>query len=377
MKQKPNLAVFDYSDAPDTSVLIKSNFLVDLEDYREESKKRLELTRMEWMLIQTAFYMTQKIKEKHNEYLFTADTEFTISFDSFCDLWRIQDVKKKQEVGSLYREITKALKGIMSMKFHYPRIDNGEMALSGYFSEISYNNKQFTFYIPNGIIGYIKNYGSYTWYFFENMIHLKNHAEVSKLYEYIHKFKHKQNIYEVDGRCAFEIEITIDKLRQILAPNSTTTNADFCRYKLVPALEIISESTTMELQLLKGIRKGRSIHSYLISVSMNDLELDLRNAYNVERNKKSIMNEEQRIKFVMSLISDEAYCAFEPQHKDEKIAVYITRIRNKLKDNAYVESIYEAFLKPTGYQNKRLDIKISKKKDEEAVAAALEHENKA
>ncbi|NNH78723.1 replication initiation protein [Acinetobacter sp. ANC 5380] len=371
MKPKNCLSSFDYSQAPETAVLLKSNFLVDLEDYRDSSE-RFELTRMEWMLIQTAFYMTQKIKEKHGDYLFSADTEFSISFKNFCELWKIEDVKKKQEDGSLYREITKSLKQVMAMQFNYPRIDTGEMALSGYFSEISYSNQQFTFSIPNGIIGYIKNYGSYTWYFFENIIKLKNNAEASVLYEYINKYKHQKDITEIDGKCQFEIQIPLTKLRQILAPTAYPIVSDFCRYALKPALKAITTNTTMELELLSSVKKGRNVDGYVLSVSISDVEMDLRNAFKIERNKKSIMNEEQRIKFAMLLLSDEVYCAFEPQKEGEKVAVYLSRIRNLLKDNSYVEKIYLPFLKSTGYKNKRLDIKLGQLevKDAEEVSEA-------
>jgi hypothetical protein len=369
--EKPLISVFNFGDAPETYLLTKANFLVDLEDYREENNN-LEIGRMEWMLIQTAFYMTHKIKEKHGSYLFNAETEFVISFDDFCKLWQLTDIKKKKADGSIYREISKALERVMDIQFTYPRIDNGDIAKSGYFSEISYSNQVFSFYIPNGIIGYIKNYGSYTWYFFENIIKLKENAGASMLFELINKSKHLKEVSDVDGKCTFEIEVSLDKLKKLLAPDSKIETRDFNRRALMPAINFISTNTTMNLEILSTIRKGRSIDKYVIGVTMDEKELDVRNAFKIEKNRKPLMNEEQRIKFAFALVSDPVFAAHEPIKSNEKVPIYINRIKNLLKDNEYVETHYEAFLKPCGYQNKHLDIKIKAKKEAESVVATID-----
>lgn len=347
------LKKYQYNDLS-VSYFTKNNFLTDLEEYRDQKQKNwhYSLTKMQWMLIQTSFYMAHQLRQVNKKKVnFDAETEFTITLDQFGQLWDIAEFKEKKENGSIYNEIQRALISLRKRSLSYPSFNGEGTVNSGYFQYVIFNEGEFTFGFPKTMIPYIQTLGNKTWYYFENMVLLKENVTASILFEQFSKNKYLKG-RDDEGNLVVDFEL--EKLKKLLSPKAYDTTYDFKRYILNPTIDFINSKTTMKINKYEQIKSGKSITGFKFYVQIDLKDYLYKKAIENTKLLEPFMNDSQRLKFAYLLIEMSEFSEkFNKENLDEM--KFFDYIRDELSDNSRIIKDFYPFLKKLKFSNKLLD----------------------
>ncbi len=347
-------------------VLQKSNFFVDLEEnlaLTDEKSKNLQLSKMELMIIQTAFFMAHDLNLSANKKHYDAETDFVISLKSFAELWDLDHFENLED-GSFYTIVRRAIQKLDKRRFLYKGIDSDQnrqvTVLSGYFSSIKFitsKNKvsEFAFSFPKDFIPYLKSYGQFTWYFFENTIKLRDHPNAILLYEQFSK--NKNNPFNRKGKNEVFVSLDISKLRSLLSVGDGYNTNDMLRKIVKPAIDKINQESSIRVEEVEKIRDGKNIVSIKYIVEFKDADLNFKGAMIEVNEGKRLLTDAQILKYSLPMVQDANFCSVYMTN-DEDIYEFIARISEELKSNDKV-ILYYPYLKKQGFKSQKVETKIN------------------
>lgn len=344
------------------SMLYKNNFLVDLEQYRDTALPSHTLSPMQWMVIQTGFYIVNQLRQSKRKLDFSADTEFSITLDEFCSLWGVTDVQEKKRSGALHTEISRALSKLRSIKLKYPQLNSNMTIESGYFAQIGYGNNVFSFTYPKAIVEYMQVLGSYTWYFFENIVKLQGNVRASILYEQISKHKYQNKAVNNDD--SVEIEFSLDKLKRLLLDAGTEMPTKYFNSNILrEAVNFINKNTSLEIRNVESVKSGKTIVAFIFTVKFDGADLAFKSAVSNDALVESFLSEEQRLKYAYKLVEMEGFVEKFKSGEQAKMSdmAFFKFINDDLADNFTVINKYYPYLKENGFTHKVLDALMKRK----------------
>lgn len=353
-----------FEGAGKLKILQKSNFLVDIEENItthevQDQNKNIQLSRMELMIIQTAFFMAHELNLTVNQKHYDAETDFVISLKSFAELWELESFQKLEE-GSFYTIVRRAIQKLDKRRFQYKSMDSTLdkqiTVLSGYFSSIKFitsKNKisEFAFTFPKDFIPYLKSYGQFTWYYFENTIKLRDHPNAALLYEQFSKVKNapfnridKYNIY---------VTFQITKLRKLLSVAEGYNTTDMLRKIIKPAIDTINQESSIDVVEVEKIKDGKNIEAIKYIVTFKKSDLDFKAAMAEVNEGKRLLSDAQILKYSIPLVQDDFFCK-DYMLKDEETYAFLSRISTELKNNDRVLEFYP-YLKRVGFKSLKIE----------------------
>lgn len=355
VKELPNLSHYSYDEGLEMTFFIKNNFLIDLEEYRHSngSEVQFPLNRIQWMIIQTSFYLAHQLNQKNKQHNFDAETVFSFTLDQFAKIWGLDNIKDLKESGVIYNDIKRGLTKLRDIKLKYPELSGDRIVESGYFAYINYGKSEFRFGFPKPMIEYIKELGKYTWYYFENMINLQDNVQASILYEYLTKNKYLKT-KDPDG--VYTVNIKMDTLKKVLSPNTYAKTAEFRRNVLEPAIKYINSHTTMVIPETEALKIGRSIDEIKFFVKLDSKDYKFRAAIESANMDKPFMNVMQAAKFALALTKNVTFCDLHKLVAEDEEDLFL-RLQGELSDNLKVIEYY-TFLKDEGFVNSTLDFTV-------------------
>lgn len=347
---------------------IKNNAFIGHSQSNSDGEKVSPLSKMEMMVIQTAFFMAHQLNQtmgKHKTY--DAETEFIISLKKFAELWRIIDCDKPIEDKVFYTTIRRAISKVDKRRFIYPDLNAPKgtkaVVLSGYFGSVKFitsqsSGSEISFSFPKDLIPYLKNYGQYTWYYFENVIKLRDHPNAIVLYEYFSKFKNKlDRVSEKE----IVLNLTITRLRNLLSIGQGYDSTDMVRRIIRPAISQINQDTTMYIdENIEFIKSGRVIESINFKVKFANHDLDFNDAIEKVNKEKPFLSENQIFKYTLLLTKNQEFRDVF-REEDEGDHEFISRIAMSLKNNDMAVNYYP-YLQVCGFSNKKIENIIEAKK---------------
>lgn len=344
------------------SMLYKNNFLVDLEQYRDSAMPSHTLTPMQWMMIQTGFYIVNQLRQSKRKLDFSADTEFSITLDEFCVLWGVKDYQEKKKSGALHTEITRALSKLRAIRLKYPQLNTNMTIESGYFAQIGYGNNVFSFTYPKAIVEYMQVLGSYTWYFFENIVKLQGNVRASILYEQISKHKYQNKAVNSDD--SVEIEFSLDKLKKLLLDVGTDMPTKYFNANVLrEAVNFINKNTSLEIRSVESVKSGKTIVGFIFTVVFDGADLAFKTAVSNDALVESFLSEEQRLKYAYKLVEMESFIEQFKTGEQAKMSdmAFFKFVNDDLAENFSVINKYYPYLKELGFTHKVLDALMKRK----------------
>lgn len=344
------------------SMLYKNNFLVDLEQYRDSENPSHSLTSLQWMLIQTGFYIVNQLRQSKRKLDFSADTEFSITLDEFCVLWGVEDYQEKKKTGALHTEIKRALSKLRAIRLKYPQLNTNMTIESGYFAQIGYGNNNFSFTYPKAIVEYMQVLGSYTWYFFENIVKLQGNVRASLLYEQISKHKYQNKAVNADD--SVEIEFPLDKLKKLLLDAGTDMPTKYFNSNVLrEAVKFINNHTSLEIRSVESVKSGKTIVAFIFTVVFDGADLAFKKAVSNDALVEPFLSEEQRLKYAYKLVENESFVEQFKSGEQAKMSdmAFFKFINDDLGDNYSVINKYYSYLKDIGFTHKVLDALMKRK----------------
>lgn len=359
-----------FEGAGKLKILQKSNFLVDIEENLLTSdekalKKTTQLSKMELMIIQTAFFMAHELNLSANQKHYDAETDFVISLKKFAELWDLDDFEKLED-GSFYTIVRRAIQKLDKRRFFYKAIDSDRnkqiTVLSGYFSSIKFitsKNKvsEFAFNFPKDFIPYLKSYGQFTWYFFENTIKLRDHPNAALLYEQFSK--NKNNPFNRKDKNLVYITFEMSKLRKILSVADGYNTNDMLRRIIKPAIEMINQESSIRIIDEEKIKEGKNIEAIRYLVKFNDKDLNFKGAMAEVNEGKRLLTDAQILKYAIPLVQEENF-SNQYLQENENSYEFIARISEELKSNEKVFEYY-THLKRVGFKSDKIETKMEMK----------------
>lgn len=351
----------------------KSNFFVDIEDHRSEqheqnSQKPLPLSKMEMMIIQTAFFMAHELNHSASNKNYDAETDFIISLKTFADLWQLNDGESLGD-GSFYTTVRRAIQKLDKRRFFYRAMDaekdTSVTVLSGYFASIKFitsktRGSEFAFSFPKDFIPYLKSYGQFTWYYFENTIKLRDYPNAALLYEQFSKIKNQKLNRKSKNEVYIEFEMA--KLRRVLSVGEGYNTNDMMRKIINPAIDKINEVSSINVTNVEKIKKdGKNISSLKFLVEFQDVDLNFKDAMRIANEGKRLLTDAQILKYAIAIVEDPEFAA-EYKQDDENVYEFLRRISEELTDNEKVMEFYP-YLQKTGFVSKNLERKLLKEDD--------------
>lgn len=369
-KTDPNRIIkCTFDGAGKLRILQKSNFLVDIEENlltseEQTQKKSIQLSKMELMIIQTAFFMAHELNLSSNQKHYDAETEFVISLKGFAELWQLDDFEKLED-GSFYTIVRRAIQKLDKRRFFYKGMDSDRdkqvTVLSGYFSSIKFitsKNKvsEFAFSFPKDFIPYLKSYGQFTWYFFENTIRLRDHPNAALLYEQFSK--NKNNPFNRKDKNQVYVIFEISKLRKLLSVGDGYNTNDMLRKIVRPAIETINAESSIDIIEEEIIREGKSIDSIRYLAKFKDADLNFKAAMSEINEGKRLLSDSQILKYAIPTVRDEIFNN-QYRHEGEDSYQFVARISEELRNNEKVIEYYP-HLKRVGFRSDKVEKKINK-----------------
>ena len=351
----------------------KSNFFVDIEDHRSEqheqnNQKPLPLSKMEMMIIQTAFFMAHELNHSASNKNYDAETDFIISLKTFADLWQLNDGESLGD-GSFYTTVRRAIQKLDKRRFFYRAMDaekdTSVTVLSGYFASIKFissktRGSEFAFSFPKDFIPYLKSYGQFTWYYFENTIKLRDYPNAALLYEQFSKIKNQKLNRKSKNEVYIEFEMA--KLRRVLSVGEGYNTNDMMRKIINPAIDKINEVSSINVTNVEKIKKdGKNISSLKFLVEFQDVDLNFKDAMRIANEGKRLLSDAQILKYAIAIVEDPEFAA-EYKQDDEDVYKFLRRISEELTDNEKVMEFYP-YLQKTGFVSKNLERKLLKEDD--------------
>lgn len=351
----------------------KSNFFVDIEDHRSEqheqnNQKPLPLSKMEMMIIQTAFFMAHELNHSASNKNYDAETDFIISLKTFADLWQLNDGESLGD-GSFYTTVRRAIQKLDKRRFFYRAMDaekdTSVTVLSGYFASIKFitsktRGSEFAFSFPKDFIPYLKSYGQFTWYYFENTIKLRDYPNAALLYEQFSKIKNQKLNRKSKNEVYIEFEMA--KLRRVLSVGEGYNTNDMMRKIINPAIDKINEVSSINVTNVEKVKKdGKNISSLKFLVEFQDVDLNFKDAMRIANEGKRLLSDAQILKYAIAIVEDPEFAA-EYKQEDEDVYKFLRRISEELTDNEKVMEFYP-YLQKTGFVSKNLERKLLKEDD--------------
>lgn len=351
----------------------KSNFFVDIEDHRSEqheqnNQKPLPLSKMEMMIIQTAFFMAHELNHSASNKNYDAETDFIISLKTFADLWQLNDGESLGD-GSFYTTVRRAIQKLDKRRFFYRALDaekdTSVTVLSGYFASIKFissktRGSEFAFSFPKDFIPYLKSYGQFTWYYFENTIKLRDYPNAALLYEQFSKIKNQK--LNRKSKNEVYIEFEMGKLRRVLSVGEGYNTNDMMRKIINPAIDKINEVSSINVTNVEKVKKdGKNISSLKFLVEFQDVDLNFKDAMRIANEGKRLLSDAQILKYAIAIVEDPEFVA-EYKQDDEDVYKFLRRISEELADNEKVMEFYP-YLQKTGFVSKNLERKLLKEDD--------------
>lgn len=351
----------------------KSNFFVDIEDHRSEqheqnNQKPLPLSKMEMMIIQTAFFMAHELNHSASNKNYDAETDFIISLKTFADLWQLNDGESLGD-GSFYTTVRRAIQKLDKRRFFYRALDaekdTSVTVLSGYFASIKFissktRGSEFAFSFPKDFIPYLKSYGQFTWYYFENTIKLRDYPNAALLYEQFSKIKNQK--LNRKSKNEVYIEFEMGKLRRVLSVGEGYNTNDMMRKIINPAIDKINEVSSINVTNVEKVKKdGKNISSLKFLVEFQDVDLNFKDAMRIANEGKRLLSDAQILKYAIAIVEDPEFAA-EYKQDDEDVYKFLRRISEELTDNEKVMEFYP-YLQKTGFVSKNLERKLLKEDD--------------
>lgn len=345
---------------------IKNNAFIGNSQSNTDGAKVSPLSKMEMMVIQTAFFMAHQLNQtmgKHKTY--DAETEFIISLKKFAELWRIIDGDKPIEDKAFYTTIRRAISKVDKRRFLYPDLNAPKgtkaVVLSGYFGSVKFitsqnNGSEISFSFPKDLIPYLKNYGQYTWYYFENVIKLRDHPNAIILYEYFSKYKNKlDRVSEKE----IVLNLTVPRLRNLLSVGDGYDCTDMVRKIVKPAIAKINLDTTMFIDEIEFVKSGRVIESVNFKVTFTNDDLDFNDAIEQVNKEKPLLSENQIFKYTLLLTKNQEFLdVFREEAEGDH--EFISRVAMNLKDND-MAVMYYPYLQACGFSSKKIEAIIEAK----------------
>lgn len=346
----------------------KSNFFVDIEDNKAEvqktdSNKIVPLSKMEMMIIQTAFFMAHELNVSAGSKSYDAETEFIISLKTFKELWQLQGEENMSD-GSFYTTVKRAITKLDQRRFFYKPLDKEDDArvtvLSGYFSSIKFiirknSSSEFSFSFPKDFIPYLKSYGQFTWYYFENTIKLRDYPMAAVLYEQLSKYKNSRSNRKSQNEVYIEFEIA--KIRRMLNIGDGYNTNDLIRKIITPSSEIINKESSINITNIEKIKDdGKNISSIRFLVEFDDVDLNFRDAMKTVNEGRRLLTDAQILKYAFAIAVDVVF-SHEYKKEGENDFEFAARISEELKDNEKVMEYYP-FLQKIGFISKNLEKRL-------------------
>ena len=373
---------FVFSETDQLSIVHKKNEVINLEmtekgiavQSQSELQKATPLGSLETMLINTAFGLIDYVKRKHPEMEFDANTEFSIDMQQFARLWKMDKeyVKSKSFDGLIRRAIAKVdSRRLRYNTFPVPGVTRSGTVYSGYFGSLKFFGSKFTggeivFAFPKDLIPYLKAPGNFAWYYFENMVSLKDNSNSMMLFEYFTRYKNHHNTSIRVSPREFHIQMTMDELRRYLTISDGYSNTDLYRKVLVPAADFITKQTNSIDALekckferdgttvsIRKVKEGKELKGVVFEIIFSNREMDRPGAIKILKLSVPLLNTKQIVLFGKKLTSD---TDFKNQNirPDEDDFGFASRVFTELSMNEYIIQYYE-FIKKHGYSNKDLE----------------------
>lgn len=354
---------YEFQGIGGSDFFIKNNAFIGCDYTSAEGSEISPLSKMEMMVVQTAFYMAHQLNQSMGRNkTYDAETEFIISLKKFAELWRILDDGKKIEDGAFYTTIRRAIKKVDKRKFSYPDLNakpgTKTEVISGYFGSVKFitsqsSGSEISFSFPKDLIPYLKNYGQFTWYYFENVIKLRDHPSAITMYELFSKYKNKNNRI---SQSEISVNISVAKLRNLLMVASGYDVTDMIRKIVKPAINKINSDTSIQVVNYTAIKSGRNIESidFILKFEKNDLSFG--EAIKMVNDGKPLISDSQIFKYAIALGNFKEFieCFKSP---DESDIAFIERIGNDLKNNQMVLQYYP-YLKKCGFVSDKIETKF-------------------
>lgn len=353
---------YDFEGIGANDFFIKNNTLIGCSYLTSGSEAATPLSKMEMMVVQTAFYMAHQLNQTMGRNkTYDAETEFVISLKKFAELWRILD-QDKVEGGAFYTTIRRAIKKVDKRQFSYPDLNakhgTKTEVISGYFGSVKFITSQATgseisFSFPKDLIPYLKNYGQFTWYYFENVIKLRDYPNAIVLYEQFSKYKNK---HDRISNTEISVNIPMNKLRSLLMVGVGYDSTDTIRKIIKPAVEKINMHTTIRVEGYEPVKSGKVIESVEFRLQFKETDLGFAEAIKMVNDGKPLISDAQVFKYALALVNlTEFVDVF--KESDESDNAFIERVGLNLKDNQLVLRYYP-YLKKCGFSSSKIEKKL-------------------
>ena len=353
---------YEFEGIGESDFFIKNNAFIDCDPAIAEGTKSTPLGKMEMMVVQTAFYMAHQLNQsmgRNNTY--DSETEFVISSKKFAELWHILGDGEVDDA-AFYTTIRRSIKKVNKRKFSYPDLNakagTKTEVISGYFGSVKFITSQdadseISCSFPKDLIPYLKNYGQFTWYYFENIIKLRDYPNAIVLYETFSKYKNKHNRISSNQ---ISIKIPIDKLRNLLMVGAGYDITDMMRKIVKPSIEKINSDTSITVEDCKTIKVGRVIDSVEFNLKFEEDDLSFSEAVKVVNDGKRLISDAQIFKYTLALINLQEFVDVfrQPQESD---TAFIERIGQNLKNNQIAMQYYP-YLKKCGFSSTKIEKKL-------------------
>lgn len=354
---------YEFQGIGGSDFFIKNNAFIGCDYTSADGSEISPLSKMEMMVVQTAFYMAHQLNQSMGRNkTYDAETEFVISLKKFAELWRILDDGKKIEDGAFYTTIRRAIKKVDKRKFSYPDLNAKQgtktEVISGYFGSVKFitsqtNGSEISFSFPKDLIPYLKSYGQFTWYYFENVIKLRDYPNAITMYELFSKYKNKNNRI---SQSEILINIPINKLRGLLMVGSGYDITDMIRKIVKPAVEKVNSDTSIQVLGYTAIKSGRVIESVEFKLKFEKSDLSFSEAIKMVNDGKPLISDSQIFKYAIALANLREFCDG-VKKSDETETAFIERIGNDLKNNQAVLNYYP-YLKKCGFVSDKIETKF-------------------
>lgn len=352
----------DFIGMGENDFFIKNNAFIGCDHTVADGGALSPLSKMEMMVVQTAFYMAHQLNQTMGRNkTYDAETEFVITLKRFAELWRIIGDDDKIDAG-FYTTIRRAIKKVDKRKFSYPDLNAKQgtktEVISGYFGSVKFitsqlSDAEISFSFPKDLIPYLKNYGQYTWYYFENVINLRDYPNAITLYELFSKYKNKHD--RISER-EIKVNISINKLRNLLMVGSGYDITDMIRKIIKPAIEKINSETSIKVEKYEAIKSGRVIESMEFNLKFKETDLSFTEAIRMVNAGKPLITDAQVFKYTMALVNLQEFIDVFKESGEADTA-FIERIGINLKDNQTVLQYYP-YLKKCGFSSTKIEKKL-------------------
>lgn len=335
--------------------IVKNNFFVTFEEKRVDDVDNSPLTSTDTQIITTAFKMVHQLNESKTPY--DSSTIFKIDLEMFCKMWNIPLTDSDKKNGGIYHNIINSVARLHHRMFRYYDFEDGKTVQSGYFSYIKYNRNTIEFEFPRPFIFYLKKINNFTWYYFENIIHILNNAislplasYSSSLYEHLQMNKNFAIINEYGQK---EIVFETEYLKRIMAvPKSCLITPEFKRSVLSPAVKHINTYGGLKLDY-EAICQGKKITHFKFLCEFDNRDLDFALAVTKQKLERPLLSAQQRKRFAPLLAQHQGYISVY-MDPNEPFKSFVTRIEKNLMKNEYVVECWK-YLKEIGCRSRKIE----------------------